>query len=583
MASQRPLDCALTGTDLLNSGVFNKGSAFSPQERIDFDIAGLLPAGVQTLDEQVERAYEQYRTRHDDDLAKNTFLASLKNQNEILYYKLVSTHIKEMLSVIYTPTEGDAIKEYSKLFRRPEGCFLNIDAIDRVHHDLSLWGSPDDIDYIIVTDGEEILGIGDQGVGGGLISSAKGVVATLCAGIPPSRILPIGLDCGTDNDALLRDELYLGLRRRRVRGEQYDRFVGAFVGAARALFPCALIHFEDFGLGNARRLLDTYGPRMACFNDDVQGTGCVALAAVMAALRVAGTRLRDVRMLVFGAGSAGVGVADQVRNAIAEEGGVSRAEAARQIWLIDRPGLLASDTPVCEAQQPYAKDASLWPPGARDLLSVVSAVRPHVLVGTSTAAGAFTEDVVRAMDRGLCEGEGEGEGAGRPVILPLSNPTRLQEASPGDLLAWTGGRALVATGSPAAPVRGPRGGLVRVAECNNALVFPGICLGAVLSRAARLTEGMLVAAVRGLAEEGGEAVECSTRGVGEDGAPPLLPDVTRASEASVRVAAGVVRAAVEGDVAGREGIPRDEGPLRDWVRGAMWEPEYRPLRRSTGA
>ncbi|KHN93960.1 Malic enzyme, NAD-binding protein [Metarhizium album ARSEF 1941] len=563
-----PIPCALQGQAVLNTPYFNKGSAFPGHERRLFNLTGLLPQNVQTLEEQAQRAREQYLSQAND-LAKNTFLASLKEQNEVLYYKasLLQDNLKAMFSVVYTPTEGEAIQNYSRLFRRPEGCFLNINDAERVSHDLAMWGESEDIDYIVVTDGEEILGIGDQGVGGVLISVAKLVLATLCAGVHPSRCLPVVLDCGTDNEDLLRDQLYLGLRERRVRGRRYDAFVDAFVRAARRLYPRAYIHFEDFGLqnGKSRRILDTYRPRMACFNDDVQGTGCVTLAAIMAGLHVSGQQLADLKMVVFGAGSAGLGIADQVRDAVAAEGGTSHEEASKQIWLVDRRGLVTSETVSSAAQKPFAKNASDWTGQGTDLLSVTKAVCPNVLVGTSTVPGAFTQQVVAAM----------AEHTPRPIILPLSNPTRLHEQTPRHLLQWTRGKALVATGSPFDPVEGPWGPggeqvTVEIAECNNSVVFPGIGLGCILSRARLLTDKMLVAAVQAVAAMS-PALENPTA--------PLLPDVSAVREVSLQVARGVIRAAVEEGVATEAHIPRDDARLREWIKVQMWEPRYRDLQK----
>ncbi|KAK9434945.1 Malic enzyme, NAD-binding protein [Metarhizium brunneum] len=559
-----PIPCALQGQAVLNTPYFNKGSAFPAHERRVFNLTGLLPQNVQTLQEQAKRAHEQYLSQTDD-LAKNTFLASLKEQNEVLYYKLLQDNIKAMFSVVYTPTEGDAIQNYSRLFRRPEGCFLNINDTERVFHDLAMWGEADDIDYIVVTDGEEILGIGDQGVGGVLISVAKLVLATLCAGVHPNRCLPVVLDCGTDNEHLLRDELYLGLREKRVRGERYDEFVDSFVRAARRLYPRAYIHFEDFGLLNARRILDTYRPKMACFNDDVQGTGCVTLAAIMAGLHVSGQKLADLKMVVFGAGSAGIGIADQVRDAIAAEGSTSPEEASQQIWLIDRPGLLTTETKVSDAQRPFAKNAADWTGQRTDLLGVIQAVRPNVLVGTSTVPGAFTQDIVTEMAKHTA----------RPIIFPLSNPTRLHEQTPEHLLQWTRGKALVATGSPFDPVRGPWGAggeqvTMEIAECNNSVVFPGIGLGCILSRARLLTDKMLVAAVQAVA-----AMSPALR----DPTAPLLPDVGDVRDVSLQVAMGIVKAAVQEGVATEDGIPSDDHQLREWIRVQMWEPRYRDLEK----
>ncbi|RGP81215.1 malate dehydrogenase oxaloacetate-decarboxylating [Fusarium longipes] len=560
LSTSGPINCALSGTSLLNTPYLNKGSAFPPDERRAFNLTGLLPQGVQTLEQQCKRAYEQYSSRPDD-LAKNTFLTSLKDQNELL-----QLHLDEMMSIVYTPTEGDAIQNYSRLFRRPEGCYLNIQDPDHVEHNLAQWGNPEDIDYIVVSDGEEILGIGDQGVGGILISVAKLVLTTLCAGVHPNRTLPVVLDCGTDNKDLLDDELYLGLKQKRVRGEEYDKFVDKFVQSARKLYPNAYIHFEDFGLSNARKILERYRPEFACFNDDVQGTGCVTLAAIMSGLHASNQKLKNLCMVVFGSGSAGLGIADQVRDAIATEGNMSHEEAAKQIWLIDKPGLLTSETEdVTESQKMYTKDVSEWKDKETDLLSVVKEVRPNVLIGTSTKAGAFTEDIIRAM----------AEHHERPIVLPLSNPTRLHEAKPEDILNWTDGKALVATGSPFPAVKGPWGKngeeiTIKVGECNNSVVFPGIGLGCILSRSKHLTDRMLVAAVEGVA---------SLSPVLEEATAPLLPDVGSVRQVSVRIARNVIQAAVKAGEATQEGIPDDEDDLEEWIKEQMWDPEYRPLKR----
>lgn len=528
LSTSGPLECALVGSVLLNHSYFNKGSAFTADERQDFNLTGLLPQRVQTLEQQADRAYEQYSSRPDN-LSKNTFLTSMKEQNQVLYYKLLYDHMDEMFSIVYTPTEGDAIQNFSRVFRRPQGCFLNINDIDRVRHDLAQWETPEDIDYIVVTDGEQILGIKDQGVGGVLISVAKLALTTLCAGIHPNRTLPVVLDCGTDNEDLLNDDLYLGLREKRVRGEQYDQFIDTFVKAARELYPRAYIHFEDFGLDNARRILDRYSPKIPCFNDDVQGTGCVTLAAIMSGLHVAGQKLSDTRVVIFGSGSAGCGIADQIRDAIVAESDCSREEAAKQIWLIDEPGLLTTGTSVNHAQEFFAKPKEDWNGKSTDLQGVIKEVHPNVLIGTSTKPGAFTEDIIKEM----------ASHVDRPIIMPLSNPTRLHEAVPADLLKWTEGRALVATGSPFEPVKGAWGKdgeevEIQVAECNNSVVFPGIGLGAVLCRAKLVTDKMLVAAVEAVAEMSPALKENTA---------PLVPGVEAVRDVSVNVARKVIRAA----------------------------------------
>ncbi|KAJ5813082.1 Malic enzyme NAD-binding [Penicillium robsamsonii] len=553
-----PLTCPYKGPALLETSQFNKGSAFPEHERTTFKLHSHLPPNIQTLDEQVQRAYQQYQSRPDD-LAKNTFLASMKAQNEVLYYKLVQTHLKEMFSVIYTPTEGDAIENYSRLFRKPEGCFLNINDQDDFDEYLAGFGTEEDVDYIVVSDGEEILGIGDQGVGAILISVAKLAITTLCAGIHPSRQLPVVLDCGTDNEKLLSDKLYLGLPQRRVRGEKYDEFVDKFVKAASKQFPRAYIHFEDFGLNNARRILDRYQSQIPCFNDDIQGTGCVTLAAMLAALQVSQVKLEDVRVVIFGSGTAGIGIADQISDTIATETRKSKNEASKQIWCIDKPGLLIKSLgdSLTEGQKSFARDDDEWLDNDRDLLSVITKVHPHVLIGTSTKPGAFTEDIIREM----------ADNVERPIIFPLSNPTRLHEARPDDLYKWTDGRALVATGSPFPPVT-HNGKEYDIAECNNSTCFPGIGLGAVLSQCRLMSKKMLVAAV--------EALKARSPAL-KDPAKPLLPDVEDARELSVDIAAAVISCAVEEGLAQAEGIPTTDSELPEWIRVQMWEAEYRPL------
>ncbi|TQW02357.1 malate dehydrogenase [Cordyceps javanica] len=543
-AASGPLRCSLTGQLLLSLPQYNKGSAFPNDERKRFKLHGLLPPKVQTLEEQVDRAYQQYSSCGDD-LAKNSFMASMKAQNEVLYYKgkLLQTHLKEMFSIIYTPTEGDAIQNYSRLYRKPEGCFLNIRDQDSLDECLAANGNAEDVDYIVVSDGEEILGIGDQGVGAILISAAKLAIATLCAGIHPSRQLPVVLDCGTNNKDLLENELYLGLQEPRVRGKEYDDFVDKFVRAARKRYPNAYIHFEDFGLHNARRILDRYQSEISCFNDDIQGTGCVTLAAVLSALQISDIRIQDVRVAIFGSGTAGMGIADQLADAIVAKADKSKEDARKQIWCIDKAGLLlkSQGDELNPAQVPFAKDASEWPGDEQhDLFSVIKHIKPHVLIGTSTKPNAFDERVVREMAKHVK----------RPIILPLSNPTRLHEAKPKDLFNWTDGKALVATGSPFPPVEYQG----KTFDIGNRL----------------LSKNMLVAAV--------EALKSKSPAL-EDPARALLPDIEDVREVSVEIAARVIRCAVEEGLAQEKDIPRDDAELREWIRAQMWAPVYRPLVR----
>ena len=460
-------------------------------------------------------------------------------------------------------TEGDAIANYSRLFRRPEGCYLDINRPDEIDKNLDKWGPSEDVDIIAVSDGEQILGIGDQGVGGILISIAKLVIYTLCAGIHPARTLPVVLDCGTDNHELLNDELYLGNQRPRVRGEAYDEFVDRFLQACRKRYPKAYIHFEDFGLPNARRILDKYTPQIACFNDDVQGTGCVTLAAIYAALHVSKQSMGDMRVVMYGAGTAGTGIADQVSDAIAVESGKSKEEGLKQIWCVDKPGVLLQSMKddLTPAQHPYARPDDEWEDADRkSLLEVVKKVKPHVLIGTSTKPRSFTKEVVQEMAKHV----------ERPIIFPLSNPTRLHEADPKDLFEWTDGKVLTATGSPFPPVEMKNGKKREIAECNNSTTFPGIGLGAVLSRAKLMTPPMLVAAVKALAAQA-PALKDPDAG--------LLPDVTNVREISVQIAAAVIRQAVKDGLNQEKDIPTDDGELGEWIKEQMWNAEYRPFRK----
>ncbi|KAF2439919.1 malic-domain-containing protein [Karstenula rhodostoma CBS 690.94] len=560
LSTSGPQETILTGNALLRTPYFNKGSAFTEEERDTFRLHGLLPSNVQTLDEQVRRAYAQFKSRPDD-LAKNTFMTSMKEQNEVLYYRLVMDHMKEMFSIIYTPTEGDAIANYSGLFRKPEGCYLDIEHMDRIEDDIDQFGEKDDVDLIVVSDGEQILGIGDQGIGAILISVAKLAIYTLCAGIHPARTLPVVLDCGTNNEDLLNDELYLGLRQKRARGEKYDEFVDRFVQASRKRYPKAYIHFEDFGLNNARRILDKYTPKMACFNDDVQGTGAVTLAAIMAAFKEAKVEWADARFVMHGSGTAGTGIADQVSDAIAQETGKSKGEASQQIWCVDKPGLLlkSKKDELTPAQIPYAREDGDWDKKEHgDLLSVIKEVKPHVLIGTSTKPGAFTKEAVQEMAKHV----------DRPIIFPLSNPTRLHEAKPQDLYDWTDGKVLVATGSPFPAVK-YEGKEYDISECNNSTTFPGIGLGAVLSRTKLLPPSLIVAAVRALADKAP-----ISNGTGSG----LLPDVTDVREISVQIAKNVIQQAVKEDLAQEKDIPTDDAELEEWIREQMWEANYRPLK-----
>ena len=547
----------LRGQDVLHSPLLNKGTAFTTDERAALGLTGLLPPAVKTLEQQAARAYGQY-SEQPDDLARNVYLTALHDRNEVLFYRLVTTHLREMLPIVYTPTVAQAIQQYSHEYRRPRGVFLSIDHPEQVEESLRSPGAgPDDIDLIVATDGERILGIGDWGVGGVDIAIGKLAVYTAAAGIHPARVLPVVLDVGTDRQCLLDDEQYLGNRHPRVRGAAYDEFIDLYVGTAARLFPNALLHWEDFGADNARRLLERYRQRYRTFNDDMQGTGAIITAAVTAALRVTGGRMHDQRVVFLGFGTAGVGIADQLRAAMVADG-AGQMEATRSFWGLGRHGLItqAMIGTLRDFQVAYARPADEvagWAceGGGIGLLEVVRRVKPTILIGASTIAHAFTEEIVREMAAHV----------ERPIILPLTNPTSLSEAVPEDLVAWTDGRALIATGSPFPPVM--HGGVLHtIGQANNALVFPGIGLGTIVARAEHISDGMLAAAAGAVA---------ALTDVSAEGAS-LLPDIERLREVSLAVAAAVAaRAASEGLARG----PVDQ--LEQRVREAMWEPIYRPV------
>jgi malate dehydrogenase (oxaloacetate-decarboxylating) len=542
------------GAAVLAIPAINRGTAFTAAQRHELGMTGLLPSGVSTLDGQLRRTYAQY-SHQGDDLAKWVYLTNLHNRNEVLFYKLLSEHIEEMLPIVYTPTVGSAIQEFSNEFRRSRGVYLSVDHPEDVEQALRNSGlGANDVDLLVATDSEGILGIGDQGVGGIEISIGKLAVYTAAAGIHPSRALPVVLDVGTDNLNLLNDEMYLGERHPRVRGERYDRLIDAYVTACQKLFPHAMLHWEDFGAANARRILNTYADQVCTFNDDMQGTAAVVLAAAFSAVRAAGSRLRDQRVVIHGAGTAGLGIADMMRDQMVREG-LSREDATARFWALDREGLLGDDRAahLYDFQVPYARpwdEIKDWgTPGSRPgLADVVRHARPTMLIGTSTQAGAFTEHIVRDM----------AAHTERPIIMPLSNPTPRAEAMPADLLAWTGGRALVATGSPFAPVE-LDGVTYQIAQANNALVFPGLGLGVTVARASHITDRLIAAAADAVAKLS-DATRPGTS---------LLPPVRDLRPVSAAVAIEVVRVA---DAEGLAQVPIDN-PIQQ-VHDTMWRYEY---------
>jgi malate dehydrogenase (oxaloacetate-decarboxylating) len=544
------------GYNVLSSPFINRGTAFTLAERRALGLTGLLPTAVSTIEGQLRRVLAQYR-RQPDDLARNVYLGNLRARNEVLFYRLLSEHFEEMLPIVYTPTVGQAIERYSHEYRRPRGVYLSVDHPGEVEESFRNTGlGPDDVDLIVATDSEGILGIGDQGVGGIDIAIGKLAVYIAAAGIHPRRVLPVVLDMGTDNVALLGDDMYLGNRHSRVRDERYDALVDAYVSAVTRLFPDAMLHWEDLGASNARRILRRYTGQCATFNDDMQGTAAVVLAAVVAALRVTGGRMRDQRVVIHGAGTAGLGIADMMRDVMIREG-LSPVEATSRFHALGRRGLLTTDraAQMLDFQLPYARpvgECTGWRRGGDrgiGLAEVVERVRPTMLIGTSTQAGAFTETIVKTMAAAV----------DRPVILPLSNPTSKCEALPADLIRWTDGRALVATGSPFPPVEFD-GKEYHIAQANNALVFPGLGLGVTVARASRISDGMLAAAAGAVADLAADP--------GKPGAA-LLPPVASLRAVSAAVAAAVARAAAD------EGLAKAtlDDPDRQ-VAEAMWQPVY---------
>ena len=563
---------------VLNDPLRNRGVAFTLAEREALGLTGRLPSGVLTLEEQARRAWLQLQAQGSD-LAKNVYMEQLHDRNEVLYYKVLLDHLAELLPVVYDPTVGDAIEQYSHEYRRPRGIYLSIDRPDDIQAAFGTLGlGPGDVDLIVCSDAEEILGIGDWGVGGIQISVGKLAVYTAAAGVDPRRVIPVSLDVGTDNEGLLNDPLYVGNRHARVRGAAYDAFIEKYLEVASQLFPNALLHFEDFGANNARRILVTYRDKYRIFNDDMQGTGAVVMAGLFNALKVTGTRWRDQRVVILGGGTAGVGIADQIRDQMARDG-LDAAAATRQVWIVDLPGLLTEDMGdgMLDYQRPYARPADeaagwartpvqvdpsaalRWPQmaalrqaraasGIIALETVVGQVKPTVLIGASTAHGAFTQQIVETMSAGV----------ERPVIFPVSNPTSQIEAMPADIIAWSRGKALVATGLPIPPVD-YAGARYWIGQANNALLYPGLGLGTIVSGASKVTDGMLLAAAEAVA---GQA-DVSAPGAS------LLPAVENLRASSATTAVAVARAAADDGVATRK-----PDNLVQAVQDAIWQPAY---------
>lgn len=542
------------GMDLLNGQGLNKGTAFTGDERSRLGLHGLLPPQVETLGEQVVRAYEAYK-RKDDDLERHIYLRALQDTNEVLFYSLLLNHIEEMTPIVYTPVVALACEQFSHIYRRPRGLFISYPLRDSIP--ALLRNRPNrEVDVIVVTDGERILGIGDQGAGGMGIPIGKLSLYTLIGGIRPERTLPVVLDVGTNNKERLDDPEYLGWRHERISGQAYFDFVDQFVQAVKLELPGTCLQWEDFATPHAWPILRRYRDELVTFNDDIQGTAAVALGAVLGAVAVTKTGLRDQQIVMLGAGSAGIGVADGLRAAMKEDG-LSEAEARSRFWVVDKNGLLHSGRrDLTPEQSVYAQPEERvagWlqrPNGQIGLADVVGKIEVTILIGLSTVGGAFTEATVREMARKV----------ERPIIFPLSNPTARSEATADDLVRWTEGRALVATGSPSAPVS-HGGRTVPIAQCNNVCVFPAMGLGAVASGARRVTDAMMLAAARALAANSPALNNPSA---------PLLPPLTDIRRVAAQIAVAVGMEAQGYDIAPK----RTEPELRQRVAAMQWIPAY---------
>lgn len=538
---------------ILQNPLTNKDTAFTLEERAKYGLTGRLPVVVETLEQQATRAYRQFSS-YEKDIEKYIFLDQLHNRNEVLYYKLLIDHLAEMLPVVYDPTVGEAIKKWSRDYRRSRAVYLDVNHPENIRASFETLGlGADDVDLIVVSDAEEILGIGDWGVNGTDISVGKLAVYTAAAGIHPSRTIAVNLDVGTDNEALLNDPTYLGNRHARVRGERYDALIANYLKTAAEMFPNALLHFEDFGPSNARRILMENRRQYRIFNDDMQGTGAIVMAAVFSGLKVTKQTFAEQRLVVYGAGTAGTGMADQISAAMEREG-LSREEAKQRVWLIDINGLVTDDMDgLPDYQQEYARPATEvadWAKtdGKIGLLEVVKQVKPTILIGTSTDHGAFTEDVVKA----LCAG------VERPILLPLSNPTEKIEVMPSEAIKWSDGKALISVGIPVPPV--PYKGVnYEIGQANNAMLYPGLGLGVIVSGAKHVTDGMLLAAAEAVASQVNP----------QDEGASLLPSVNNLRASSATVAVAVAKQAVKDGVATKQ--------PENWVQAvqdAMWQAVY---------
>jgi len=543
-----------TPEHILSDPLLNKGTAFTTEERDLLNLNGLLPYHVSTLEEQVQRRYQNFKAQTSD-LTRHLFLSALHNRNEVLFYRLVSEHISEMLPYIYTPTVGDVSLHYSYLYTEPRGIYLSYPHRDKIEEIINQI-SRDEIDVIVVTDGERILGLGDLGTGGMAIPVGKLTLYTLFGGIHPGRTLPIMLDVGTNNQTLLNDPLYIGWRKPRISGKEYDSFVDRFVKAIKKRFPKVLLQWEDFGRDHAGPLLEKYRHQICSFNDDIQGTASVALAALLTAIKINHADLHQQRIVIFGGGSAGIGIANHFLGAMISAG-ISKEKALQEIYVIDIHGLVHQGLSAIPAhQKPFArseKDLSKWKPSTKSIITlfdVVKEVRPTVLIGVSAQGGAFTEEVITEMARYV----------ERPIIFPLSNPTSKCEAHPADLLQWTKGKAIIATGSPFEEVS-YEGKKISIAQCNNVYIFPGVGLGVIACKSKAVSETMFYKAAEILSSY--SPMLHAPQGT-------LFPSLEKLPSISREIALAVVKVAQD------EGLsPKtDEKSRKKMVDAALWHPSY---------
>lgn len=543
----------LTGLNLLNNPFLNKGTAFTKEERAKYGITGMLPSTVQTLEQQSVQAYGQYLSKQTD-LEKRIFLMNLFNTNRTLFYKLMGEHLVEFMPVVYDPVVADSIEQYNEIFFKPQdAAFLSIDEPENIKASLKNAAGGRDIRLIVVTDAEGILGMGDWGVNGVDIAIGKLMVYTAAAGINPAQVLPVSIDAGTNNEELLNNPLYLGNRHARVEGETYYEFIDQFVQSATELFPELLLHWEDFGRGNAATILEKYEDKITTFNDDIQGTGIVVLAGVLGGLNISGEQLKDQTILTFGAGTAGVGIANILLDEMIRQG-VPEEEARQHFYQVDKQGLLFEDTKgLTPGQIPFARKRSEFTNADEltNLEAVVKAIHPTIMIGTSTQPGAFTEEIVKEM----------AAHTPRPIIMPLSNPTKLAEAKAKDLIEWTDGKALVGTGIPAADVE-YNGVTYQIGQANNALMYPGLGLGLIASTATRVNAEIISQASRAL----GGIVDVTKPGAA------ILPPVAKITEFSQTIAETVAKSVVA------QKLNREEiTDIKEAVESAKWVPEYKSL------